>query len=188
MASKALVAMTPPSEYMNILIKLTAQLPGPQERCCHNRLHGQLLQIKAILERALCTVRWDLKELFIHSSDTVRLLKCLVYSFIRPCQALKSCCVSVPSGPSADLREVLSRVDASLWLVTEAQRCPLVRAAYLGVAASLRRYSSETYMSKLSDTLTHDLQTPQRELQVCDAHADTPVYKIDTVFVLAFYW
>ncbi|KAG8012021.1 hypothetical protein GBF38_004452 [Nibea albiflora] len=57
MASKALVAMTPPSEYMNILIKLSARLPSPRERCCHNRLHGQLLQIKAVLERALCTVR-----------------------------------------------------------------------------------------------------------------------------------
>lgn len=57
MASKALVAMTPPSEYMNILSKLAAQLPGPQERCCHNRLHGQLLQIKALLDRVLCSVR-----------------------------------------------------------------------------------------------------------------------------------
>ncbi|XP_051278992.1 thyroid adenoma-associated protein homolog [Dicentrarchus labrax] len=126
MASKALVAVTPPSEYMNILIKLADQLPSPQERCCHNRLHGQLLQIKAVLERALCTV----------------------------------------SGPSADLCEVLSRVDASVWLVTEAQRCPLVRAAYLGVADSLRRFCCETYLSKLSDTLMHDLQTPQQELQV----------------------
>lgn len=70
MASKALVAMTPPSEYMNILIKLSTHLPSPRECCCHNRLHGQLLQIKAVLERALCTVRWDLKELFIHSSHT----------------------------------------------------------------------------------------------------------------------
>ncbi|KAM9360663.1 tRNA (32-2'-O)-methyltransferase regulator THADA [Symphorus nematophorus] len=126
MASKALVAMTPPSEYMNILIKLTAQLPSTQERCCHNRLHGQLLQIKAILERALCTV----------------------------------------SAPPADLCEVLSRVETSLWLVTEAQRCPLVRAAYLGVTESLRGFCCETYLSKLSDTLIHDLQTPQRELQV----------------------
>ncbi|XP_034398095.1 thyroid adenoma-associated protein homolog isoform X2 [Cyclopterus lumpus] len=126
MASKALVAMTPPSDYMAILIKLTAQLPSPQERCCHNRLHGQLLQIKATLERALCTV----------------------------------------SDPSADLCQVLSRVDASMWLVTEAQRCPLVRAAYLGVADSVRRLCCETYLSKLRYTLRHDLQTPQRELQV----------------------
>ncbi|XP_044051427.1 thyroid adenoma-associated protein homolog isoform X2 [Siniperca chuatsi] len=126
MASKALVAMTPPSEYMNILIKLTAQLPSPQERCCHNGLHGQLLQIKAILERALCT----------------------------------------DSAPSADLCEVLSRVGASLWLGTEAQRCPLVRAAYVRVAHSLRRFCCETYLSKLSDALMHDLQTPQQELQV----------------------
>lgn len=63
MASKALVAMTPPSEYMNILIRLTAQLPNARERCCHNRLHGQLLQIKAVVDRALCSDRWDLKEL-----------------------------------------------------------------------------------------------------------------------------
>ncbi|KAL7392507.1 hypothetical protein ABVT39_025652 [Epinephelus coioides] len=126
MASKALVAMTPPSEYMNILIKLTAQLPRPQERCCHNRLHGQLLQIKATLERALCTV----------------------------------------SVPSADLCEVLRRVEASLWLVTEAQHCPLVRGAYLGVVDTLRRLCCETYLSKLSDTLMHDLQTPQQELQI----------------------
>uniref|UniRef100_A0A3B4ZZQ2 Thyroid adenoma-associated protein homolog n=1 Tax=Stegastes partitus TaxID=144197 RepID=A0A3B4ZZQ2_9TELE len=126
MASKALVAMTPPSEYMNILIKLTAQLPSAQECCCHNRLHGQLLQIKAILERALCAGR----------------------------------------APSDDLCEVLVRVRASLWLATEAQRCPLVRAVYLGVADCLRSLCCETYLSKLSDTLMHDLQTPQQGLQV----------------------
>lgn len=57
MASKALVAMAPPSEYMNILIRLTAELPDTQRPCCHNRLHGQLLQIKAVLDRALCTDR-----------------------------------------------------------------------------------------------------------------------------------
>uniref|UniRef100_A0AAQ4PVQ3 Si:ch211-225b11.4 n=1 Tax=Gasterosteus aculeatus aculeatus TaxID=481459 RepID=A0AAQ4PVQ3_GASAC len=126
MASKALVAMTPPSEYMDILIKLAAQLPSPQECCCHNRLHGQLLQIKATLERALCTV----------------------------------------SDPSGDLCEVLGKMDASMWLVTEAQRCPLVRAAYLGVADSLRGLCCETYLAKLSHTLMRDVQTPQRELQL----------------------
>lgn len=84
---------------------------------------------------------------------------------------------SIPSAPPAGLCEVLSRVEASLWLVTEAQRCPLVRAAYLGVADSLRRFCCETYLTKLSDILVRDLQTPQRELQVRDTHADTPVYK-----------
>ncbi|KAM4576646.1 tRNA (32-2'-O)-methyltransferase regulator THADA isoform 1-T1 [Odontesthes bonariensis] len=126
MASKALVAMTPPSEYTGILIKLTAQLPSPRECRCHNQLHGQLLQIKAILERVLCTdsASWD------------------------------------------DLREVLSRAQASLWLVTEAQRCPLVRVVYLGVVETLRRHCSESFLSQLSDTLTHDLQTPQQGLQI----------------------
>ncbi|XP_041856056.1 thyroid adenoma-associated protein homolog isoform X2 [Melanotaenia boesemani] len=126
MASKALVAMTRPSEYMSILIKLTAQLPGPQDRCCHNQLHGQLLQIKAILERALCT----------------------------------------DSGPSDDLSEVLSRVQASLWMATEAQHCPLIRAVYISVVDSLRRHYCESFTSQLSDALMHDLQTPQQSLQV----------------------
>ncbi|KAM4616330.1 tRNA (32-2'-O)-methyltransferase regulator THADA [Polymixia lowei] len=126
MSSKALVAMTPPSEYMNILIRLTAELQGPQEPCCHNRLHGQLLQIKAILDRALCT-------------DSVH---------------------------SADLCEVVSRVEASLWLVTGAQRCSLVRAAYLDVAGSLRGSCSEAFLHMLSDTLLRVLHTPQHRLQV----------------------
>ncbi|KAF3695800.1 Phosphoinositide-3-kinase-interacting protein 1 Kringle domain-containing protein HGFL Precursor [Channa argus] len=125
MASKALVAMTPPSQYMNILIKLTAQLPSPKECCCHNRLHGQLLQIKAMLERALYT----------------------------------------DSAPLADMHEVLKRVSGSLWLVTEAQHCPLVRAVYLSVAESLRSFCSKGYLSKLSDTLMQDLQRPQQGLQ-----------------------
>ncbi|KAL0979345.1 hypothetical protein UPYG_G00183930 [Umbra pygmaea] len=50
MTSKALVAMTPPSQYMSTLLQLTGQLPEPHEPVCHNRLHGQLLQIRAILD------------------------------------------------------------------------------------------------------------------------------------------
>ncbi|XP_074526959.1 tRNA (32-2'-O)-methyltransferase regulator THADA isoform X2 [Halichoeres trimaculatus] len=126
MASKALVAMSPPSEYMTILNKLAAQLPGPREHICHNRLHGQLLQIKAVLARALST-----------------------HSVL-----------------SADLCEVLRCVDASLWLVTEAQRCPLVRGAYLRLADLLREFFSETFLTKLSETLIHDIQKPQLKLQV----------------------
>lgn len=57
MASKALVAMTPPSEYMNILIKLTERLVNAPERCCHNQLHGQLLQIRALLDGTVNTDR-----------------------------------------------------------------------------------------------------------------------------------
>lgn len=80
MTSKALVAMTPPSEYMNILTELTAQLPSLPKCCSHNRLHGQLLQIKAVLQRALCSVRWD----FIEAVDT----------FTGSCQALTPLCAS----------------------------------------------------------------------------------------------
>uniref|UniRef100_A0A3P9QEL2 Si:ch211-225b11.4 n=1 Tax=Poecilia reticulata TaxID=8081 RepID=A0A3P9QEL2_POERE len=126
MASKALVAMTPPLGYFDLLLKLTSQLPGPQESCSHNRLHGQLLQTKALLDRALC-------------SDSVL---------------------------SDDLREVVNRIHSSMWLGTTAQCCPLVRAAYLSVAGSLRRHSCETFLSQLSDRLMHDLHTPQEGLQV----------------------
>ncbi|XP_043966985.1 thyroid adenoma-associated protein homolog isoform X3 [Gambusia affinis] len=126
MASKALVAMTPPSVYFDLLLKLTSQLPGPQESCNHNRLHGQLLQMKALLDRALC-------------SDSVL---------------------------SDDLREVVNRIHSSMWLGTMAQCCPLVRAVYLSVAGSLRRYSCETFLLQLSDRLMHDLHTPQQGLQV----------------------
>ncbi|XP_023199487.1 thyroid adenoma-associated protein homolog isoform X3 [Xiphophorus maculatus] len=131
MASKALVAMTPPSGYFDLLLKLTSQLPGPQESCNHNRLHGQLLQMKALLDRALC-------------SDSV-----CVYSVL-----------------SDDLREVVNRIHSSMWLGTTAQCCPLVRAAYLSVAGSLRRYSCETFLLQLSDRLMHDLHAPQQILQV----------------------
>nr|XP_029493834.1 thyroid adenoma-associated protein homolog isoform X1 [Oncorhynchus nerka] len=57
MTSKALVAMTPPCQYVSTLLRLTGELPEPQDPSCHNRLHGQLLQIRAILDRGLCTQR-----------------------------------------------------------------------------------------------------------------------------------
>ena len=47
MAADALVAMTPPSEYLSTLLKLTGGLPASRDVCCHNRLHGALLQTKA---------------------------------------------------------------------------------------------------------------------------------------------
>ncbi|XP_034152617.1 thyroid adenoma-associated protein homolog isoform X2 [Esox lucius] len=53
--SKALVAMTPPSQYMSTLLRLTEELPEPHHPGCHNRLHGQLLQITALLDTGLCT-------------------------------------------------------------------------------------------------------------------------------------
>ncbi|XP_066545375.1 tRNA (32-2'-O)-methyltransferase regulator THADA isoform X2 [Amia ocellicauda] len=55
MASKALLAMTPPSEYMSTLLQLAGELPETRVPFCHNRLHGQLLQIRALLGRTLGT-------------------------------------------------------------------------------------------------------------------------------------
>ncbi|XP_067295363.1 tRNA (32-2'-O)-methyltransferase regulator THADA isoform X1 [Pseudorasbora parva] len=56
MSSKALVAMIPLSEYLATVLQLVEKLPESQDVvCCHNRLHGQLLQIEAVLVRALKT-------------------------------------------------------------------------------------------------------------------------------------
>lgn len=63
----------------------------------------------------------------------------------------------------------LSRIEAQPWLATEAQRCPLVRAAYLGVADSLRGFCSKTFLMELSETVTRDLKgAAEEELQVRD--------------------
>ncbi|XP_077097434.1 tRNA (32-2'-O)-methyltransferase regulator THADA isoform X6 [Siphateles boraxobius] len=56
MSSRALVAMVPLSEYLATVLQLVEKLPESQDVvCCHNRVHGQLLQIEAVLTRALKT-------------------------------------------------------------------------------------------------------------------------------------
>ncbi|XP_056313525.1 thyroid adenoma-associated protein homolog [Danio aesculapii] len=54
MSSRALVAMIPPSEYLATVMQLVEDLPeSPDVVSCHNRLHGKLLQIRAVLTRVL---------------------------------------------------------------------------------------------------------------------------------------
>lgn len=89
---------------------------------------------------------------------------------------LHSPCVSIPSDPSSEVNELLSRMEASLWLVTEAQHCPLVRAAYLGIADTFRKFFCETYLTKLSQILMCDLQKPPKELQVCEKDIGTTLF------------
>lgn len=61
----------------------------------------------------------------------------------------------------------LSRIEAQSWLATEAQRCPLVRAAYLGVADSLKGSCSQKFLMELSETVARDLEgAAEEELQV----------------------
>ncbi|XP_026787175.3 thyroid adenoma-associated protein homolog isoform X1 [Pangasianodon hypophthalmus] len=54
MSAQALVAMIPPTEYVASVLRVVEELPEkPSSPRCHNRIHGQLLQIKAILARVL---------------------------------------------------------------------------------------------------------------------------------------
>lgn len=73
-----------------------------------------------------------------------------------------------------------------MWLVTEAQHCPLVRAAYLRVAGRLRKFFSETFLANLNQILMCDLQTPQKGLQVCDSHMSTTLPQKVETFQFAF--
>ncbi|XP_060763342.1 tRNA (32-2'-O)-methyltransferase regulator THADA isoform X2 [Neoarius graeffei] len=52
MSAQALVAMIPPTAYVASIQSVAEELPEkPSSPSCHNRIHGQLLQIKAILTR-----------------------------------------------------------------------------------------------------------------------------------------
>ncbi|XP_036383176.1 thyroid adenoma-associated protein homolog [Megalops cyprinoides] len=129
MAARALVVMMPPTEYTNTLLVLVRDLPEPQDPCCHNRLHGQLLQIRAVLARAL-TADCTQEESFSN---------------------------------------LLERFEAKLWLVTSSQRCPVIRSAYLSVAALLARFLSHSFLDHLQALLLSELHSSPHRLQMGSA-------------------
>lgn len=54
MSAQALVAMISPTDYVASVLSVIEEVPEkPGSPSCHNRIHGQLLQIKAILTRIL---------------------------------------------------------------------------------------------------------------------------------------
>nr|XP_060641919.1 tRNA (32-2'-O)-methyltransferase regulator THADA-like isoform X2 [Anolis sagrei ordinatus] len=53
MAARALLPLVPRSNYGKVLLQLTSHLPQPEDMLSHNALHGCLLQILALLTRAL---------------------------------------------------------------------------------------------------------------------------------------
>ncbi|MFT7808492.1 thyroid adenoma-associated protein homolog [Arapaima gigas] len=125
MASKALLAMTPPAEYLNIVLELARGIQGPEDSCCHNLLHGQLLQMRALLARAL----------------------------------------NVPSKDQKVLHQVTEHLETSKWLATSAQRCPLIRSAYLEVVMLVARFCSHDFLDSLQTELLHQLQSDTQEHQ-----------------------
>ncbi|XP_063000126.1 tRNA (32-2'-O)-methyltransferase regulator THADA-like isoform X2 [Elgaria multicarinata webbii] len=74
MAARALVPLVPVTEYRNVLLRLAGELPQPDETLSHNALHGCLLQIQALLARAL--------SVNCLSPDTLVSIACQVESYL----------------------------------------------------------------------------------------------------------
>ncbi|XP_076846062.1 tRNA (32-2'-O)-methyltransferase regulator THADA isoform X2 [Brachyhypopomus gauderio] len=130
MSSRALVAMVPPPEYLASVLRLVRELPeSPDQPCCHNSVHGRLLQMEAVLDRAL-------------RNDSVRL---------------------------SSLRGVVEGLEARLWLASTAQRCPLVRRAYVAVVVLLRGHCSGPFLSCLGSLLLGDVCRVSHTLELGSA-------------------
>ncbi|KAK7934127.1 hypothetical protein WMY93_005023 [Mugilogobius chulae] len=65
-----------------------------------------------------------------------------------------------------DLHEAVNKIEASLWLTTDAQRCPLVKMAFVEVVETIKQFCSEPFLSQLHKILTETLQKPQQEIQI----------------------
>uniref|UniRef100_A0A8C3NTM2 Thyroid adenoma-associated protein homolog n=1 Tax=Cyanoderma ruficeps TaxID=181631 RepID=A0A8C3NTM2_9PASS len=118
MAAKALVPVVPPPQRCRLLLQLAQQLPAaPGQILSHNTVHGQLLQLRALLAAATGT-----------------------------------------RGLSAEvLHPVALQLEARGWLLTPAQRCPLVRAAFLQVLALLPTSFSPAFAQYIHDTISTTL-------------------------------
>ncbi|XP_008115552.1 tRNA (32-2'-O)-methyltransferase regulator THADA isoform X2 [Anolis carolinensis] len=53
MSARALLPLVPLRDYGKVLLQLSSHLPQPEDAQSHNALHGRLLQIQALLKRAL---------------------------------------------------------------------------------------------------------------------------------------
>ncbi|XP_042193272.1 thyroid adenoma-associated protein homolog [Callorhinchus milii] len=138
-AAKALVPLVARSEYGRVLCGLTAGLPPPGSGSSHNALHGRLLQLQALLRRALDTGCLDPEE--------------------------KQC--------------VVRELEGRLWLVSTAQRCPLIRVAYLQVIASVVRTCSQGFLAQL-----WVLILPQLRASPCQLMIGAAVFKRDVTHFL----
>ncbi|KAG8455899.1 hypothetical protein GDO86_001915 [Hymenochirus boettgeri] len=97
MAAQALVTVVQVKNYHVVLLQLVGDLPLACEGVCHNSLHGNLLQIHALLLSILKETRL---------TEDVRLI----------------------------MQQKLLSV---MWLLSPAQRCPLVRTAFLDLLSLL---------------------------------------------------
>ncbi|KYO25481.1 thyroid adenoma-associated protein-like protein [Alligator mississippiensis] len=117
MAAKALVPVVPASEYGNVLLRLAGDLNKPGSVLSHNALHGQLLQIRAVLAQALA-------------------MNCL----------------------SRDARlSIAQQIEGHIWMVTPAQRCPLIRSAYLQVISLLVETCTQSFVEHIQRIVSSEL-------------------------------
>ncbi|XP_048412595.1 thyroid adenoma-associated protein homolog [Stegostoma tigrinum] len=126
MSAKALVALVPLTEYSKVLASLVRDLPPCGTPTSHNRLHGQLLQMEAVLEAGLDA-------------------GCLI---------------------PRELQDVVKSLEMKLWLVSQAQRCPLIQAAYLKIVSLILSLCSEEFLCSLQLVLLAELETSPTRLMI----------------------
>lgn len=186
MSAQALVAMIPPTEYVSSVLSVVKELPEkPSSPGCHNRIHGQLLQIKAILTRVLHTDKWeDCRWSFGKAKRKykrawflpVQFIFCPLTSYITvpihlpvsvSCAKSKYVyCVPISSPHASFLCDVVQAMEARIWLASHEQRCPLVRQAYVVVLRLLRENCSRDFLFKLGSLLMKELHRTPHTLEV----------------------
>ncbi|XP_038650126.1 thyroid adenoma-associated protein homolog [Scyliorhinus canicula] len=65
-----------------------------------------------------------------------------------------------------ELQDVLMSLEAKLWLVSPAQRCPLIRAAYLKIVLLVVNLCSEDFLYSLQLLLLSELKSPPSSLMI----------------------
>eukprot|EP00079_Xenopus_tropicalis_P031944 XP_017945715.1 PREDICTED: thyroid adenoma-associated protein homolog [Xenopus tropicalis] len=124
MAARALVPVVQVMNYHALLLQLVGKLPQDNESVSHNSLHGNLLQIHALLVPAV-------KE------------RCL----------------------TQDVREMVQqKLLAVLWLLSPAQKCPLVRAAFLDILSVLVPSCGKDFARLVREAILNTLKVQSLEV------------------------
>ncbi|XP_041422958.1 thyroid adenoma-associated protein homolog isoform X2 [Xenopus laevis] len=129
MAARALVPVVQVMNYHTLLLQLIGKLPQDNESVSHNYLHGNLLQIHALLVPALNE-------------------RCLTEDV---------------------LEMVQQKLLAVLWLLSPAQKCPLVRAAFLDILSVLVPSCGKEFARLVRKAILNTLKAKMQSIEVGSA-------------------